>query len=71
MHPVQWNPAKLGKVGVVAKIFLENTLGEWRINILKEKEGIQRRLERGKMTTATQLGIEPETSRFLDVCSTN
>ena len=37
-RPTQWNPPKLGKVRVVAKILLENTLGEWRINILKEKE---------------------------------
>ena len=29
-------------------ILLENTLGEWRINILKEKGEIERRLERGK-----------------------
>ena len=29
-------------------ILLENTLGEWRINILKEKEEIERRLKKGK-----------------------
>ena len=32
-RPTQWNPVKLEKVGVVAKVFLENTMGEWRINI--------------------------------------
>ena len=32
----------------MAKIFLENTLGECRINILIKKEERERRLERGK-----------------------
>ena len=49
----------------MAKIFSENTLGECRINILIKKGERERRLERGKMTTATQPGIEPGTSRFL------
>ena len=52
-------------------IFLENTLGECRINILIKKEERQRRLERGKMTTATQPGIEPGTTRFPGDCSSS
>ena len=41
-------PPKLEKVGVVVKIFLENTLDECSINILIKKEKIEQRLERGK-----------------------
>ena len=51
--------------------FSENTLGEGRINILIKKEERERRLEKGKMTTATQPGIEPGTSRFPGDCSTS
>ena len=40
-------------------------------NVLIKKEERERRLERGKMTTTTQPGIEPGTSRFPGDCSTS
>ena len=58
---------------VVEKIFFgENTLGEGRINILKlERRKSGTTGEKKKMTTATQPGIEPETSHFPGDCSTS
>ena len=53
-------------------MYLENTLGECRLNIFEiERRNRATNWREEKMTTATQPGIEPGTSRFPGDCSTS